>query len=97
MQEFPHSFLNPVLNLFIEGQVRIVLKFAQQNLKDIRGRYQSNSFTKLEQNGIGEYQQNMVFIALITGKEMEFVPILSSELVNFKQFIAKVFNCEQNH
>ena len=92
MQEFPHSFLNPVLKLFIEAPTQNVLKFAQQNLKDIRGRYQSNSFTKLEQNGIGEYQQNMVFIALITGEEMEYVPILSSELVKIQQLVFKYMN-----
>ena len=51
----------------------------------------------MESHGTGENHHNMVLIASTIGKEMEYVPILSSELVNFKQLIAKVFNCEQNH
>ena len=82
------SSSRPFLNRFIAGQTRNVLKFVQQNLRNILGPYQSNSFTMLEppqsRNGIGEYQQNMVFIALTIGEEMDYVPILSTEHVKFQ-------------
>ena len=61
-----------------------MLKYAKNTVTNILGLYQLNSFTNREARGIGENQDDMVFIASTIGKEMDYVQILSSEHVKFQ-------------